>query len=1324
MDNDEQQRQFNEFLEQAGRLSPDVVATMAAISALSGPINKTRYSFNDAEHEVRKFQKGTSDLTAAQIRQLQGIVALNTAMTGLTNTARSFNSALNESSTDLNKFNNTFKTIGNSAMEIGNIFGNVGKAAGVAFKALTVAGEAIMDYNTRFIKAYDELAETGATLKLTTTDIRDFGAEAGYSTKTLGTFVKTAKSLDNALIGLGGSASGGIKAFGQIAAIGEDQYIKYRKLGISQEQVTEMQAKFVKQTVETGGALAKTPKQLQQESLKYIDTLNVMAEITGVNAKKQQEAMELALQQENVNAFIFQLEKDRAEATTQAEKERIQKQIDSTRVTAANIVATNDAATAAAKLESITTKTGMVYTENNAKLVLSGQNYDKINEMLRKGEDPALIQLEMMRQSAQAAKSFSETYGESAFANGKASRELQETFGITNKVREQAIAYDKFSKMSADEQKKELDKLRKSAETGGDGKPKDNLAAAQAEYESGLRKINLGLDKAVDAFNPFTGSAIAGTLALGGLAAAAFAASLALSKISAGFGGRISDIFNRNKPIGPQAPTTGGKPPSTPPTASGGTSTVKAPAPGSLAGWQTGPTAIQTIGTQTNPATIKTPEQIRADKLAANAEAARIQMGEKPGAVTTKPVSVASAKPIADIAGDAAKIAEVESAAAKAAGATSKLATAGSLLGKLAGPLATVTSVVGGGMTAYQGVNEANRDLAEGKITKGDATVKKSEAVGTGTGQVVGGVGGAALGGSIGTAAGGALGALFGGVGAVPGAMLGGVIGTALGGWLGSSGGEKLGKAVGKEVGEKIKTSDQAKEAVVAKEERDANGAEKMQLLETEKLYMSKVMTDELQTLSKNIEILNKSMTSSTNQLLTLTRSITNLNTTLDFSNADSATQIKKFEEIANKLGLSQKQIDEVKKKLEESASKQEGGKPIAGDSKEFYNKIYATLLEEAKKAKVANPEAIARLGAAQSSLETGYGKSTAGGNNYFGIKGKAGDTNVSQVDTQEWDPKQGKMVTVKAGFRKYGSMQESAADYIKFLQENPRYKDVLNAKTTQEAIQAQGKTGYATDPNYASKLASINARGTASEAPPVVASSGSQPTPSSATMLADAGLKIKKGDVQAEGAGLDPRLIEIAKQVQASVPGFVQFTGFNDQFHQENSPGSLHAKGRAFDFVVGKKPSREEGAQIVDLMKSLGIDYAIDEYNNPSAKATAGHFHGQLNETMKAYDGGIFDGPKSGFNVELHGREAVVPLPNPESVISVEDKGVKKDALSTAMADVSTQVPNIQLPGMDQLAGITEAMMRMMEDKFDSMISKLENGNDIQEKIYRNSAS
>lgn len=217
---------------------------------------------------------------------------------------------------------------------------------------------------------------------------------------------------------------------------------------------------------------------------------------------------------------------------------------------------------------------------------------------------------------------------------------------------------------------------------------------------------------------------------------------------------------------------------------------------------------------------------------------------------------------------------------------------------------------------------------------------------------------------------------------------------------------------------------------------------------------------------------------------------------------------------------------------------------------------------------------------------------------------------------------------------------------------------------------------------------------------------------PTTTTQLADAGLKLKKGDVQSDGKHVDPKLIDIAKEIQATVPGFMQFTGFNDQYHNENASSSMHTKGNAFDFVLAEKPSKEQGQKIVSMMKGLGLDYAQDEYNNASAKSTGGHFHGHL----KAYDGGVFDGPTSGYNVELHGREAIVPLPDPSSMISVAD-GATKTPLSSAMANSSS----VSLPSVDQLAGITQSMMQMMEDKFDEMISQLSTGNAISDKLLRN---
>ena len=206
------------------------------------------------------------------------------------------------------------------------------------------------------------------------------------------------------------------------------------------------------------------------------------------------------------------------------------------------------------------------------------------------------------------------------------------------------------------------------------------------------------------------------------------------------------------------------------------------------------------------------------------------------------------------------------------------------------------------------------------------------------------------------------------------------------------------------------------------------------------------------------------------------------------------------------------------------------------------------------------------------------------------------------------------------------------------------------------------------------------------------------QSAPSSAQSLQDAGLILKKGDVQQQGAGVDPRLVELAKQVQ-NIPGFKYFSAFNDGFHNENAPGSSHTSGKAFDFVLDKKPSKAEGQKLIAMLQGMGIDYVQDEYNNPSSKSTAGHIHAEL---KGARTGGVFSGPSSGYPVMLHGREAVVPQAN--------FKDIKKETLSSATTTSSQ--------GPDEVVELLAEMVETMSEKLDVMISKLGDSNDIQGKI------
>jgi hypothetical protein len=167
---------------------------------------------------------------------------------------------------------------------------------------------------------------------------------------------------------------------------------------------------------------------------------------------------------------------------------------------------------------------------------------------------------------------------------------------------------------------------------------------------------------------------------------------------------------------------------------------------------------------------------------------------------------------------------------------------------------------------------------------------------------------------------------------------------------------------------------------------------------------------------------------------------------------------------------------------------------------------------------------------------------------------------------------------------------------------------------------------------------------------------------------LTKMGLKLKTGDVQSEGSQIDPKIIEMAQQVQANMPNFGYFSGFNDKFHQEKSPSSSHTTGRAMDFTLAQAPSIEEGQEITKWLKSMGASVAIDEYNNPSSKATAGHIHAQI---AGYADGGVASTPQIAMVAEK-GPEAMIPLDNGNIPIKLEMPDVKAmfDGMAKAFTD------------------------------------------------------
>ena len=109
-----------------------------------------------------------------------------------------------------------------------------------------------------------------------------------------------------------------------------------------------------------------------------------------------------------------------------------------------------------------------------------------------------------------------------------------------------------------------------------------------------------------------------------------------------------------------------------------------------------------------------------------------------------------------------------------------------------------------------------------------------------------------------------------------------------------------------------------------------------------------------------------------------------------------------------------------------------------------------------------------------QAALETGWGEHVKG-NNFYGIKA-GGSWRGETEDFATHEFLGGKSVSILDTFRAYPSVLESMQDYVSLIQNNERYHKAAKISWDPERyFEEIQKAGYATDPNYASKLTQIS---------------------------------------------------------------------------------------------------------------------------------------------------------------------------------------------------------------------------------------------------------
>ena len=144
---------------------------------------------------------------------------------------------------------------------------------------------------------------------------------------------------------------------------------------------------------------------------------------------------------------------------------------------------------------------------------------------------------------------------------------------------------------------------------------------------------------------------------------------------------------------------------------------------------------------------------------------------------------------------------------------------------------------------------------------------------------------------------------------------------------------------------------------------------------------------------------------------------------------------------------------------------------------------VHRDFVDRFKDAAIAAAEASgipAKIILGQAALESGWGKHEVrdskgtGSFNLFGIKAGANWTGAT-VDAVTTEVVNGVAQKVVQKFRAYASYAESFIDYAKLVANNPRYEKAVHAAG--DALQfarEMGRSGYATDPHYGTKLAQV----------------------------------------------------------------------------------------------------------------------------------------------------------------------------------------------------------------------------------------------------------
>ena len=188
------------------------------------------------------------------------------------------------------------------------VTGALGALAVTAIKANNEWKKMGADMSDSLYKSYSGLAKSGAAASSGMTGVLKISQQLSLNMGELDGMLQTVTEHSSSLALLGGSAAEGTKILGNMGEALKGNRKEFLALGMNMNDVTDGMARYVSMQTRAGRAQNMTQEQLASSARNFILEQDRLAQLTGMSAKKQQEVLDRAAQNEQFNAKIRMLE--------------------------------------------------------------------------------------------------------------------------------------------------------------------------------------------------------------------------------------------------------------------------------------------------------------------------------------------------------------------------------------------------------------------------------------------------------------------------------------------------------------------------------------------------------------------------------------------------------------------------------------------------------------------------------------------------------------------------------------------------------------------------------------------------------------------------------------------------------------------------------------------------------------------------------------------------------------------------------------------------------------------------------------------------------